>query len=249
MRYQSGRGTFAIGVGLVALTFTSLAGQQRRPVQPPVRQPTVQQPATSPPAPQPATQQPPASSPAQQPPQTPPPPFRTEANYVRVDVYPTADGKPVQDLRAEEFEVLENGAPQQVRAFEHVVISPAGPQSLRAEANSVRGGEQMAANPRNRVVVIFLDIAHVEAEASHHIKEPLIRLMDRILGPDDLIAVMTAEMSAAQVTFGRKTEVIADMLRDKWNWGMRHSVMPVENREVSTRRASRPQRRLAWSRR
>ena len=31
--------------------------------------------------------------------QPPPPTFRTEANYVRVDVFPTKDGAPVTDLR------------------------------------------------------------------------------------------------------------------------------------------------------
>jgi VWFA-related protein len=162
--------------------------------------------------------------------------FRTEANYVRVDAYPTRNGEPVQDLRMEEFEILEDGKPQVVRAFEHVVISPAGPQSLRVEAGSVQGGEQMAANPRNRVFVFFLDVAHVPVEGSHHIKEPLIRLMDRVLGPDDLVAVMTPEMSAAQITFGRKTDVIAEMLRENWTWGRRHSIMPVDQREIEYER-------------
>jgi VWFA-related protein len=168
--------------------------------------------------------------------QQPPPRFTTEANFVRVDVYPTKDGVPVQDLRLEDFEVLENGDRQAIQAFEHVVISPAGPQTMRMEANSVRGGEQMAANPRNRVFVFFLDYPHVDVAGSYYIKEPLIGLMDRILGPDDLVAVMTPEMSAAQVTFGRKTEVIADMLRDRWHWGQRHSIMPMDQREVDYER-------------
>lgn len=160
-----------------------------------------------------------------------PPRFRTEANYVRVDVYPTRGGQPVQDLRAEEFEVLENGARQEIQAFEHIVISPAGPQSMRVEADSVAGGETMAASPRNRVFVFFLDVPHVAVEGGHRIKEPLIHLMDRVLGPDDLVAVMTPEMSAAQITFGRKTEVIAEMLLEKWTWGMRHSILPMDSRE------------------
>ncbi len=185
--------------------------------------------------PAPAAQEPSPPSP-QAPPAEQPPRFRTEANYVRVDVYPTADGRAVQDLRAEDFEILENGVPQQIQAFEHVVVSPAGPQSLRAEASSVRGGEQMAANPRNRVFVIFLDIPHVAVEGSHRIKEPLIRLIDRVLGPDDLVAVMTPEMSAQQVSFGRKTEVIADMLRDRWTWGVRHSIVPMDQRETEYER-------------
>jgi hypothetical protein len=35
---------------------------------------------------------------AQNPPQPQPPTFRTEANYVRVDIYPTKDDVPVSDL-------------------------------------------------------------------------------------------------------------------------------------------------------
>jgi VWFA-related protein len=166
----------------------------------------------------------------------PPPRFRTEANYVRVDVYPTAGGQPVQDLSVGDFELLENGAPQKIDAFEHIVISPAGPQSLRREPDSVRQGEQMAANPRNRVFVVFLDTAHVPVEGSHAIKEPLIRLMDRILGPDDLVAFMTPEMAASQVTFGRKTEVVAEMLRENWTWGARHSIVPMDHREMEYER-------------
>jgi VWFA-related protein len=183
--------------------------------------------------PPPATEKPAgAQQPAQQQAQTQPPPrFKTEANYVRVDAYPTKDGQPVQDLRLEDFEVLENGARQQVQAFEHIVISPAGPQSLRVEPGSVRAGEQAAANPRNRVFVFFLDIPNVSFEASRQIVEPLIRFIDRVLGPDDLIAVMTTAMSANQIAFGRKTEVVADMLRNK-SWGERHFIVPMDNREV-----------------
>ena len=209
MRHSTDRfpSIFRLGL-LVVLAVTSLPAQQ-----PPAQQPASQAPQSKP-------------SPEDQPPR-----FRTEANYVRVDVYPTKDGKPVDDLRVEEFELLENGAKQQVQAFEHVVISPAGPQSMRVEANSVRGAEQMAANPRNRVFVIFLDIPQVDIASAHRINQPLVKLIDRILGPDDLIAVMTPEMVASQVTFGRKTEVIAAMLADKWYWGVRDSIIPMDQRE------------------
>ena len=197
----------------VALTATSLFAQQSSaPAQGDARPAQAQQ--------QPAPQSP-----------QPPPRFTTETNYVRVDVYPSRGGVPVMDLKAEDFEVLENCVRQKVQAFEHVVISPAGPQTMRVDPNSVRAGEQMAANPRNRVFVIFLDIPHVNAAGSHRIKEPLIRLLDRILSSDDLVAVMTTEMTASQITFGRKTEVIADMLRDKWYWGLRHSIQDMDERE------------------
>src|SRR5688572_11174763 len=203
---------------LVVLAVTSLAAQQ-----------------PSSPAPQPPQPQPRATADDQ-----PPPRFRTDANYVRVDAYPTRDGKPIEDLKAEDFEVLENGEKQRIDAFERVVISPAGPQSMRVEASTVRGAEQMAANPRNRVFVIFLDMPNVDVASAHRVNQPLIRLVDRILGPDDLVAVMTPEMSAAEITFGRKTEVIAGMLRDKWTWGVRHSIIPMDSREREYERCYPP---------
>jgi len=180
-----------------------------------------------------AQQQPAPPDPAaqqQQQPQ-PPPRFRIEANYVRVDVYPTKGGVPVQDLNVEDFEVLENGARQQVQAFEHIVVSPAGPQSLRVDPGSVRAGEQAAANPRNRVFVFFIDRAHVSFEGAGAIREPLIRLIDRVLGPDDVVAVMTTDMSAGDITFGRKTQVIAEMLRQDWSYGRRMTLVAENEHE------------------
>ena len=160
-----------------------------------------------------------------------PPVFRTEAHFVRVDAYPTKDGKPVQGLTAEDFEVFEDGAPQKIESFEHVIVHTGGPQAARIEPNSVREGERMAANPRNRVFVIYLDVPHVQASSSHAIKEPLIKLFDRMMGPDDLIGVITPMMAATQITFARKTEVIERGLRENWPWGMRESIMPLDPRE------------------
>src|SRR5258708_5444135 len=65
------------------------------------------------------------------PPQPTPPTFRTEANYVRVDVLPTKDGAPITDLRLEDFEILENGVPQTIEQFEHVLIQGNVPQESR----------------------------------------------------------------------------------------------------------------------
>jgi VWFA-related protein len=149
-----------------------------------------------------------------------------------VDVYPTRNGQPVQDLRAEDFELLENGAPQQIQAFEHIVLTPAGAQSTRVEPNSVREAEQMASEARNRVFVIFLDVPHVAVEGSHAIKAPLIKLMDRVLAADDLVAVMTPDMAASHITLARKTEAIAKMLEDNWTWGHRFSIRPMDDREL-----------------
>ena len=165
-----------------------------------------------------------------------PPTFRTEANFVRVDVYPTQAGKPVLDLRAEDFEVLEDGKPQSIEAFEHVVVSPAGPQSLRSEPGNIGAMQQAVANPRARVFVLFLDVFHVSVEGGWHAREPLIRLIDRVLGPDDLVGIMTPKMSAADVVLARKTEVMASGLRDHLALGRALHVAERDQSSTSTRR-------------
>ena len=78
----------------------------------------------------------------------PQPTFRTEANYVRVDVYPTKDGAPLADLRQEEFEILEGGVPQTIEQFERVVVRAAGPQETRVEPSSVAESRSMAESSR-----------------------------------------------------------------------------------------------------
>ena len=207
MRYSSIRGLFTIGV--LACVVAGLPAAQSQP----------------PPQPQ-------SEKPAERPQeQTQPPRFRADVNLVRVDAYPLRDGKPVFDLKAEEFEVFEDNVLQKIATFEHVVVRPAGPQTERIEVSSQRESLQAAANPRNRVFVIFLDTPNVSVESAHAINEPLIRLMDRILGPDDLVGVMTPAMAASQLVLGRKTQVIEDSLRRNWPWGTRGSVLRDEREE------------------
>ena len=93
---------------------------------------------------QPAT--PPSAS--QQDPQGQQPIFRTAANYVRVDVYPTAIGKIVPDLTQADFEVFEDGRPQKVDTFEHVVFRAPGPETERRDPTTVRESNDAAADPR-----------------------------------------------------------------------------------------------------
>jgi VWFA-related protein len=151
------------------------------------------------------------------------PKFRVESNFVRVDAYPVRDGKPLLDLKAEDFEVYEDGTLQKIETFEHVVVRPAGPEE-RTDPGSQRAALAAVANPRNRVFVVFLDLEHVQIASAHAINEPLIRLLDSILGPDDLVAVMTTAMSASEIVFGRKTQVIEKGLRTNWPWGKRFTL-------------------------
>jgi VWFA-related protein len=154
----------------------------------------------------------------------PRPTFKTEANYVRVDVFPTKDGQPVADLTAEDFEIVEDKVPQKVDAFEHIVVRGNVPQDARREPNTIRESRAMLDDPNARAFVVFLDVNHVEVEGSHNIRKPLVGALDRMIGENDLVAVMTPEMSAGDITFARKTTTIEGMLTRHWTWGERNQV-------------------------
>jgi len=155
-----------------------------------------------------------------------PPTFRTEANYVRVDVYPTKDDAPVTDLTQADFDVIEDRAPQKIEQFEHVVIRGGMPQETRVEPNTVAQSQAMAQSSRSRLFVVFLDTYHVTVDGSHNIRRPLIDALDRLIGPDDLVGIMTPEMSANDVTFARKTTTIEGFLTRYWPWGEKDRAIP-----------------------
>src|SRR5215470_8686296 len=117
--------------------------------------------------------------------QLPRPTFRTEANYVRVDVFPTRDGAPIADLTAADFEVFEDKAPQKIEQFERVLIRAAGAGEGRREPNTVAESRQAVQDPRARVFVLFLDPSHVEQSTSRSISRTLVNALNQLIGPDD----------------------------------------------------------------
>src|SRR6188472_3165549 len=131
----------------------------------------------------------------QQPEQQPPPPqeptFRTDASFVLTDVFVTADGKPVTDLTQADFEVKEDGVAQTIRSFEAVRHTGEAGALPRRNPSTVTEMRAMAADPRRRVFVVFLDTYHVTRAGSMIVRQALMTfLKSAAFGSDDLIAFM-----------------------------------------------------------
>jgi VWFA-related protein len=159
------------------------------------------------------------------------PTFRTGANYVRVDMYASKDGVAVEDLKREEIEILEDGVPQKIDAFEHVKVRTLNPEESRVEPNTISESRRLASDPRARVFVIFLDTYHTQIEGSAKMRQPLMDFLNRVLGPDDMVAVMTPEMAATEITFARKTTVFSKMFDQNLFWGRRDRLVDDDERE------------------
>jgi len=160
----------------------------------------------------------------------PRPSFRTEANYVRVDVYATTrDDVPVTDLRREEFQLLEDRAPQAIDQFSSVVIRAGGPSTARPDPRTVEDGRQAVTDARARVFVLFLDSLHVDGADSKTIARPLADALRRVTGPDDLFAIVSPQTSIRNVTFTRQLSTVESVLSREW--GLRDSTRPLDATE------------------
>ncbi len=169
------------------------------------------------------------------------PTFRAAANFVQVDVYPTAKGRPVEDLSKDDFEVLEDGVPQAVATFEHVSIRPAAPDAPRIDPRSTAEEKALIADPHNRLFVVFLDTYHVTDPAAWHnagfrrpgstsesrprekkplgpsgIDKAIVTFLERAIGPGDLVAAMSPEMDAGRMVFSRRPERFAEWVGTAW---------------------------------
>ncbi len=159
------------------------------------------------------------------PPPQRPPVFRSDANFVQVDAYPMKDGRIVTNLEKTDFEIFEDGKPQKVETFELVGVDPFTPENEKRDPNTVEEANALAADPKNRAFVVYLDAPHVSIASGHAARAPLVRALNRILAPNDLFAVVTPDIRPSAMTFGRKVTTTEEMLTRYWPWGERDSIL------------------------
>lgn len=164
-----------------------------------------------------------------------PPTFRTGANLVRVDAYPMRDGKILEGLTADDFEVLEDGVPQKIETFEFVRYPRSSAVEERRDPNSQREGFSLAADPSYRVFVIYLDNLHVDVSGSFQSRAPLVHFLNRVLGPMDLFGVLTTQTSVKDLMLGQRTEFIEEQLAKHWYWGRQGTVSDTEGELIIDR--------------
>ncbi len=144
----------------------------------------------------------------------------TDRAVVRVDVLAAdAEGRPVSDLAAADFEVREDNVAQTVTSVEHIVPAPS---ELTAEERTDAGAPaRLAPGDRTRIVVVFLDTYHTDTASIRAIEPALVRQLDAALAPGDVVAAMTPEMSARDVTFMRRSASAAPALERIREWAAR----------------------------
>ena len=150
-------------------------------------------------------QQPPPAQPQQ-------PVFRAGVNLITVDAYPQQDGKVVPDLQQSDFEVYEDGKLQKVETFNFVRVEPGTVTNEQKDPNTVGESIKLAADPANRLFVLYLDIYHVTIAGSHDIRQPLANVFASLMSPNDVFGMMTPVMRPKDIALGRVSMGIEEQL-------------------------------------
>ena len=134
------------------------------------------------------------------------PVFRTDVNFVRVDVIVTdQDGSSVNDLTEEDFEIFENDTSQEIEQFSLVRLNgqiKPGSEPIR-DIRDARDQELIAMREDVRLFVIFFDDYHTRPINALKVKDSLISFVQLELGPADLVAIMYPLTPVDDVLFTR----------------------------------------------
>jgi VWFA-related protein len=130
------------------------------------------------------------------------PVIRSGVNLVRVDMYATRNGEMIPDLRPEDIELYEDNVRQTLETFEFVRI-------VDGEAGQASAVTQQ--DSRSRIYIVFVDTHTTQLQTDSELRQALLRFLDRTVRPNDLVGLMTPQMSALDVTLGRRNSVISDV--------------------------------------
>jgi VWFA-related protein len=124
------------------------------------------------------------------------PPFRAETALVTVDaVVVDREGQPVTGLRAEDFEVLDEGAPQKVEFFQPAAAVARDASMRRAAAAPASGGGRVATNvgvqaDAARSFVLLFDDVHLTREQGEAARRALLQFVETELTDGDLVSLV-----------------------------------------------------------
>jgi VWFA-related protein len=139
------------------------------------------------------------------------PVFRSGIDLVRVDIrVMDDDGRPVADLRPDEVQIKEEGAPRPVVLFQHV----AAPRTTYAEAAQRTIGGQVSTNqgsPRGHVYVLVFDESHIRAGHEQRARAAAERFLRTRVRPGDRVALYSLPGPGPHIDF---TADVARVLRE-----------------------------------
>jgi VWFA-related protein len=146
-------------------------------------------------------------------------------NLVQVDAVVTKDGKYVKDLRAEDFEIFEDGRKQEITSFAYISNLPISSSSSTSSATKPdkSAPPNLIRTPRvedpRRIIALVVDDLGLSAESMGSVRKQLRKFVNEKLDPNDLVAIIrTGGSVGALQQFTNDRRLIDRALSQvKWN--------------------------------
>src|SRR6185503_4117597 len=151
---------------------------------------------------------------------------RITTNLVQIDTVVTRDNKPVTDLKAEDFEVLEDGKAQPITNFSFVSIPPKPFIAPAASANPNSNDKEKVGPPppvradeRHRTIALVVDDLGISMESVGSIRKQLRKFVNEEVQANDLIAIVRtgSEVGALQQFTNDRQMLLRAIDAVKWN--------------------------------
>ena len=130
-----------------------------------------------------------------------PPVFRSSLDLVRVDVRVTdSDGRPIADLRPDEVQISDEGAPRPVVLFQHIEA----PRGTYAEAAQRTIAAQVSTNqgsPRGHIYAFVFDESHILPGHEQRARLAAERFLRTHVRPGDRVALYALPGPGPQIGF------------------------------------------------
>jgi VWFA-related protein len=147
--------------------------------------------------------------------------FKTTTKLVVVDVFVRGkNGKATENLKKEDFTVLENGKPQEIAVFEFQRIAdenaqpataaepaPAAPAAMAPRANviNVQSAGKVQYKDK-RLLVLFFDFSSMQPQEQIRAQQAALKFLTEQMTPSDMVSIMT---------LGAGVQVVQDFTGDR----------------------------------
>ena len=175
---------------------------------------------------------------------------KISVTLVQIDVTVTDDkGRQVTDLKAEDFDIYEDGRRQHITNFSYIA-GPSAPATQPAPADKANRNAppgppvNLRLEQVRRTIALVVDDLGLSFESTAHLRDSLKKFVNEQMQPGDLVAIIRtgAGMGALQQFTADKRQLHAAIERVKWNPMGRGGVSAFAPIEPDPQRRAREER-------
>jgi VWFA-related protein len=152
---------------------------------------------------------------------------RISTNLIQVDAVVTdKNGKQVIDLKAEDFEILQNGSKQEITNFSYITVASPTTEAAKETGKATSNDKPLPPVPTRlkaeqvrRTIALVVDDLGLSFESMHFVRQALRKFVDEQMQPNDLVAIVRTGggIGALQQFTSDKRQLYAAIEKVRWN--------------------------------